>query len=242
MSSFAFTDATTYVAGYDFTTDLNQITLKVDVEEKDCTTFGGGGFRSRLAGLRNIEAELQGYWQSATSGAVDPESFPDLGVVDRPVTMTPTGAAGSAAYIFQAGKFSYQMFGQVGEVTPFTLSCLGTNGVGVARGQVAAAKGAVSATGALGSVLNLGAPTSTQYVYAVLHVFSAGTTITVQVQSDDSAGMGSPTTRGTIGPITTTGGTWMTRVAGPFVGETHWRMNVSAITGTFSVAGAIAVQ
>ena len=109
------------------------------------------------------------------------------------------------------------------------------------RGQLAKAKGNVSATGQLGSVLNLGAPTSTQYVYATLHVFSAGATITVEVQSDSSAGFGTPTTRGTIGPITARGGTWMTRVAGPFAAETHWRMNVSAVTGTHSVAGAIAV-
>jgi hypothetical protein len=33
----------------------------------------------------------------------------------------------------------------------------------------------------------------------------------------------------------------MTRLAGPFT-DAYWRLNVSAITGTFSVAGAIAVQ
>lgn len=242
MASFSLTDATTWIHGYDFTTDLNQIGLSGEVEELDNTTFGGGGYRSRIGGLRDVSADLQGFWQSATTDAVDPQAFPELGTADRVITMSPTGVAASTAYMFQAGKFNYNLGGQVGEVMPFSLGCMGTNGVGLVRGQVAKAKGTVSATGQLGSILNLGAPTSTQYVYAVLHVFSAGTTITVQVQSDDGAGFASATTRGTIGPITTTGGTWMTRVAGPFVGETHWRMNVSAITGTFQVAGAIAVQ
>lgn len=242
MSSFALLDVTSYIAAHDFTTDSNEISLSVEVDDQETTTFGGGGWRSRLGGLRSVEAELSGLWQ-AGDAQVDAEVFPSLGTVNEVVTISPTGVEAATAYLLQAGKFSYELLGDVGEVAPFTLSMMGTEGTaGLVRGQLAKAKGNVSATGALGSVLNLGAPTSTQYVYAALHVFSAGTTITVQVQSDDGAGMGTPTTRGTIGPITTTGGTWMTRVAGPFVGETHWRLNVSAITGTFQVAGAIAVQ
>jgi hypothetical protein len=143
----------------------------------------------------------------------------------------------------QCAKLKYSTFGDVGDLMPYALDLSGSNTVGMVRGQVAKAKGSVAATGVLGSVLNLGAPIAGQYVYAVLHVFGTpGTTITVQVQSDDSSGFASATTRGTIGPITTAGGTWLARVAGPFSGETHWRMNVSAITGTFTVAGAIGVQ
>lgn len=242
MGSFALVDATTFVHGYDFTTDLNEIALNISAQELDVTTFGGGGYRARIAGLRDVEASLKGFWQSATSAAPDPQAFPDLGVADRVVTMSPTGVAGSTAYLFQAGKFTYELFGAIGEATPFTLGCKGTNAVGAVRGQVAAAKGNVSATGVLGSVVNLGAPSATQFVYVAFHVFSAGTTITVQLQSDTAAGFSSATTQATIGPITAVGGTWMTRLAGPFSGETHWRLNVSAITGTFQVAAAIAVQ
>lgn len=240
MTSFAFVDATTWVNGYDFTTDLNQVSLTATAEELDNTAFGSGGYRSRIGGLKTVSAQLAGFWQSAASAAVDPQAFPDLGVADRVVTIAPDDAETTTAYFFQGGKFSYDMFGQIGEVTPFTLGMQGTNGVGAVRGQVAKAKANVSATGATGSVVNLGAVGSTQYLYAVLHVFTAGTTITVQVQSDDSSGFASPTTRGTIGPITTTGGTWMTRVAGAIT-DTHYRFNVSAVTGTFSIAGAIGI-
>lgn len=242
MTSFALTDATIWIGGYDFTGDSNELSLEISADELECTVFGGGGYKSRAAGLRNTEMSVGGYWQSATTDAVDPQVFPNLGTVDRVVTLAPTSTETSVAYMFQAVKLGYQMFGDVGSVTPFTLSAQGSNGIGTVRGQVAKAKGTVSATGALGSVVNLGAPTSTQYVYATLHVFSAGTTITVQVQSDTASNFPSATTRATIGPLTTTGGTFMTRVAGPFAGETHWRLNVSAITGTFQVAGAIAVQ
>lgn len=242
MSTFVLTDATTWVAGHDFTTDLNQISLSADVDEQENTTFGGGGFRSRVGGLRNVEAELNGYWQSATSAAVDPQAFSTLGTIDEPVTMSPTGAVGGPAYMFQAGKFSYELGGDIGEVMPFTLSMMGTNGIGAVRGQIAAARGGVSAPGVLGSAVDLGAGAAGRWLYAILHVFSAATTLTVQVQSDDSAGFASPTTRGTIGPITAAGGTWMTRVDASAITDTHYRFNASAVTGAFSVAGAIALQ
>ena len=240
MTTFALTDATTWVNGYDFTTDLNQIQLSVTADELDNTTFGGGGFRSRISGLKTVGATLNGYWQSAASAAPDPQAFPDLGVADRVVTVAPDDAAGTTCYMFQGGKFSYEMFGQVGEVTPFTLGMSGTNGVGVVRGQVARPKATVNSTGATGSVVELGAVGSTQYLYASLHVFTAGTTITVQVQSDDNSGFSSATTRGTFSGVTTVGGSWLTRVAGPIT-DTYYRLNVSAVTGSFSIAGAIGI-
>lgn len=237
--AFALLDATAWVDDYDFTGDSNKISLSPEVEDLDGTVFGGGGWKKPTGGLKMAAASLEGFWQ----GPVDAEGFGDLGNADRVVTVSPTGLVASPAFFFQATKLKYSAFGDVGALTPFTLDMSGSNTAGMVRGQVAAAKQDVSAPAALGSAVNLGAPTASQFVYAALHVFGTpGTTITVQVQSDDNAGMTTPTTRGTIGPITAAGGTWLARVAGPFVGETFWRMNISAITGTFTVAGAIAVQ
>ncbi|WP_030487270.1 hypothetical protein [Micromonospora chokoriensis] len=240
MSSFALTDATTWVAGYDFTTNLNQMSLAVEAEQLDSTTFGGGGFRSRAGGLKSVSAQLAGYWESAAVNAPDPQAFPDLGVADRVVTMAPTPTEGSVAYFAQLGKFGYQLFGAQGELTPFSLSMASTNPAGLIRGQVAKAKGSVSATGATGSVLQLGTVSGTQYLYAVLHVFSAGTTLTVQVQSASTVGFASPTVRGTFAAATTQGGLWLARVAGPIT-DAYYRLNVSAVTGSFVVAGAIGI-
>lgn len=236
MSAFVLFDCSAWIDGFAATTYSNNLSLKQDIDDQDTTTFGSGGYKSRIGGLRSVDFELKGFWESPVD-----DTWTNLGVADRTCTVTANATEAQPAWMFQAGEFSYERGGGIGDVDPFSLKAMGTNGVGLVAGQLAKSKGDVSATGVLGSVLNLGAPTSTQYVYAVLHVFTAGTTITVQVQSDDSAGFSSATTRGTIGPITTTGGTWMTRVAGPFVGETHWRMNVSAITGTFNVAGAIGI-
>jgi hypothetical protein len=246
VATFALLNCTTYADAYDFTTDLNQLTIKTDVDEKEVTTFGGNGFRARIGGLKDVSADLQGYWQSNIAGtsfsAPDPVGFSSLGVSDRVVTITPAGVEAATAYICQLGNFSYDLGTTVGDVMPFTLAMNGTNAQGIVRGQLAKARGNVAATGVLGSGCNLTAPTANQFVYCAFHVFTAGTTITVQVQSDDNSGFTTPITRGTIGPITTAGGTWMTRVAGPFSGETWWRLNVSGITGTFNVAGSIGIQ
>lgn len=237
--AFALLNATCWLDDYDFTTDTNKITVGVERPDLDATTFGTGPWKSKAAGLLDFSLHEEGFW----SGPVDAEGFSDLGTVDRAATVSPDGVAGSIAYMGQCAKFKYSAFGAVGELVPFALDAMGSNSVGMVRGQVAKAKGAVSATGALGSVLTLTAPTTGQYVYAVVHVFGTpGTTMTVQVQSDDNAPFASPTTRATFPAITAAGGYWLTRVAGPFAGETFWRLNISAITGTFTVAGAIGVQ
>lgn len=238
MSVFYLLDCSAWVDGYDFSGDSNKLSLSAEVADLDRTRFRGGGWKSLRGGLKSVTAGLEGLW----SDEPDLEGFGDLGGADRAVTISPTGVAGDRAYVFKATKLKYSAFGEVASLTPFTLDMSGSNTTGLVRGRVAAALGDVSATGQLGSVLNLGAVSSTQYLYAVAHVFGTpGTTITIDVESDDAAGMASPTTRGTLGPLTAAGGTWLARVAGPIT-DTYWRLNVSAITGTFTVAGAIAVQ
>lgn len=241
MPTLALTDAFCYVDGYDFTSDTNELRLTAEGDELDKTTFGSGGWREFAVGLKRANLEMAGFWQSDTD-AVDPQAFNNLGVPGRVVTLGDLDTETTPAVGFQLIQMRYEFLGPLGQLAPFRLAGSGSDGVGVVHGQLAKAKGAVSGTGQLGSILNLGAPTSTQFVYATVNIFSAGTTITILLESDTAAGFTTPTTRATIGPLTTTGGTWMTRVAGPFAGETHWRFNVSTISGTFTVAGLIAVQ
>jgi hypothetical protein len=239
VSTFAFVDPTIWVGGMDATGYLTQVSLSISVAELDSTVFGLAGFRSRKGGLRTVESQYSGFWEAGT-GAPDPEIFTNLGVADRVATIAPSSTETSVAYMHQLGKFAYNPFGQIGELTPFSLNGSNTSAAGVVRGQVAKAKGNVSSTGATGSPVQLGASGSTQYLYAALHVFSAGTTITVQVQSDNASNFPSPTTQGTFSGITTASGTWLTRIAGPITDD-WFRLNISAITGTFQIAGAIAI-
>lgn len=236
------TDVTTWAHGYDFTTDLNQISLKASVDDLDKTTFGTGGYKGRGGGLRDVTLALNGFWGSGASASPDSDGFGDLGVMNRAVTMTPTGVQGSVAYLSQLGKFTYEAFGSIGDMTPFSLECSGSTKFGLVRGLVAAPKQTISAAGVLGAGVVLPAASSTQFVYATLHAFTAGTTISVQVQSASDAAFTTPHAVGSPMVVTATGGIWMTRVAGPST-DTYYRFNVAATpTGTFSLAGAIAVQ
>lgn len=245
MGSYAALSHTTWIDGYDWTADLNRLAVQFDWQALDNTAFSMTAHR-RIGGLESAQSALGGWHDLAVSGQ-DVTAFTGLGATTKVVTHSVDGTETSVAYAYLARKLNYKIFGQLGEVAPFELGIMGSRAAGAVmypavRGQIAKAKGVVSATGQLGSVLNLGAPTSSQYVYATVHIFAAGTTITIQVQSDDNSGMTTPTTRATIGPLTATGGTWMTRVAGPFAGEAYWRLNVSAITGSFTIGATIAVD
>lgn len=245
MGSQILKNVRTWVDGFDLTGQSNSGALDLMYEVHDVTVFrpvGQGGARERACGLEDIAASQRGLW-AAGANSVDADAFSNLGRTDVVMTMSPDGLEGSVCYMMRTGRFKYSLFGEHGKPAPFSLDFKGAQGeTAVARGMVAKTdSAAVAATGPAGSVVELGAVGASQYLYAALHVLSAGTTITVQVQSDDSAGMGSPTTRMTLGPVTAVGGVWGVRVAGPIT-DTHWRLNVSAITGSFLLAGLIGIR
>jgi hypothetical protein len=243
VAPVALTNAFAYVAGHDFTGDTNEVRLNCEAAALDKTTFRSQGWTEHALGLKSSTFAVNGFWQSASADSVDSEAFPDLGVANRVVTFADVETAGLPAYMAQVGKFSYSTFGQLGELAPFELGCSGTDGVGIVRGYLAKAAGTVSATGALGSSLNLGLIGAGQYLYATFHVLGTpGTTITAVVESDEDDTWSSATTRITFGPITTAGGTWGTRVAGAIASDDWFRVRVTAITGTFTVAAAIGIQ
>jgi hypothetical protein len=245
MTATVLTDATIYADGFDYTTHANSVELSAEVDDQDITTFGGNGWKQLTGGLRECSASCDIFWQSAavdSPDGVDAENFSHLGHAGFPFSVGPTRTEGDTAYFFKASSYNYELLGDVGDVSTSSLQVSGTDTQGLIRGKWAKIKGNVSAVGAIGSAVNLGAVSSTQFVYAVFHIFSVGTTLSWKLESDTSSGFATPANVGsTQGPFTTRGGTYMTRVAGPIT-DSWFRFNLTACTGTFSVAGAIAVQ
>lgn len=247
MSILVLTDAFAHVDGHDFSCDTNNVMLRNDVAVLDATTFCSDGWTEQRGGLKSVTFDMSGFWQSAESGAVDPEVFPNLGQTDRVFTVGPSDVltttsiglfnAPGTCYMFRAGHFNYQMFGEIGQLTPFQVSSAGTNGIGSRRGKLIVPKQTVTGTGQVGVALDTAFGFGTTTAYCAVHVFSAGTTITLQLQSDDNLSFSSPTTQATIGPLTAADGTW-TQVVGPG-SDRYYRLNVSAITGSFSIAAAL---
>ena len=250
MAAIALLDAFVATDGYDYTGDLNSVQLTVEGDVLPATPFRST-FKRVIGGLKQVSLQEKGFWSSAVTQSPDSETFPQLGQVDKVFTVgideaqptSPVSISGSeVAYMFKAGKFAYEIGDQVGTVAPFTLAAEGTGAEGVVRGIQIRTKSTVAATGQLGATLDtlgLGIPSGWS-LFTTFHCFVPATTITVQVQSDDNTGFSSPTTIGTIGPITTSSGTWLA-IAGP-VTDRYFRLNVSAITGTFTVAAAMGLR
>lgn len=243
MPTYPGLQHTTWVGGYDFTGDSNKTSLKITYKPLDRTVYGNTA-RNRIAGLEIDESQVAGFWDSA-AGAVDPVTFAAL-TTTQPVSQSVDGSLGSVAYFYQGKTLGYKMFDKVGELVPFTLDASSARtptagSVGAVRGQVCAIKQSVSATGAVGAGVLLAATGASEFLYGALHVYSAGTTITAVLESDDNSGFSSATTRATLGPITAIGGTWATRVAGAIT-DTYYRYRITAITGTFTVAGVVGIK
>ncbi|WP_330438818.1 hypothetical protein OHB44_28005 [Micromonospora sp. NBC_00821] len=240
MSTFAANNITTWFGGYDMTADTNQTTMPIEYEALISTTMGPAGTRtahSRVAGLESVSSQVAGFAQFGV-GLVDEAAFNALGGTVQVITHSHDGVEGSPAYFYQSRAFTYQVFGDVGQLTPFNLTAQASKGngsPGAIRGAVLKTKANVVATGATGTGNQLGAVAADQFLYAALHVFGVGTTITAVLESDDNSGFTSATTRATFGPITAAGGTWATRVPGAIT-DTWYRLRVTAITGTFSIA------
>lgn len=238
MGSLAASNITTWFSAYDMTGDLNSTSLAMEYEALDSTVFGCTA-RTRAAGLEDVTLQEAGFWQ-AGAGLIDPTAFTALGGASQVITNASDPAEGTVAYFYRARQFQYQLFGEVGQLIPFSLNASSARGTGLAavgavRGRTLKTKASVSSTGVTGTAYQLGAVASGQYLYAGLHVFSAGTTITGVIESDDNSNFTSATTRITFSGITTAGGYWGTRVAGAITDD-YYRLRITAITGTFSIA------
>lgn len=238
MAATALIDAQVFGAGFDFTGVVNEGAVEANVDTKDASTFGSAGWTEVAGGMRSGVFSTKGFYEAGT-GKVDPAAWAALGTADQVFILATSAAEGSPAFMFQGVESHYSVHGPIGELDPFELSAV-SSGAGVVRGGLTKAKGTVSATGATGTPVLLPAASATQYVYAAVQAFSAGTTITVRVESDTAANFPSATTVATLPAITAVGGYWMVRVAGPQT-DTYYRINVTAITGSFVIAAAIGI-
>ncbi len=240
MSAISLLNVTTYADGHDFTSDTNTAKLEMTITELDRTTFASNGWKECVAGVKSVRFSEEGIWQ-AGSAQVDPEVFPNMGAT-KTFTLAPVATETGTAYIWQAKEVHYELpRGGYGELAQFLINSVGANGQGVVKGKLALKKTTVSSTGSKGTACNIATTSASAYVYASLHCFTAGTSASVRVESATESGFASATTVATFPAVTAAGGNWLTRVAATS-GQNYYRFYVSGISGSFDLAGAIAVQ
>ncbi|WP_030267943.1 hypothetical protein [Streptomyces sp. NRRL B-24484] len=244
MTAIILTNVRLFTAGADLTGSSNKVELQSEVEEKDGTTFGSGGWKAPKGGLASSSIQGEGLWEAGDPGLIDDVAWATLGGVG-PWTVCPdTAALGSLAYFTQMLRCDYSLLGEVGELAPW--SSKGSGAWPLARGQIAHPPGTARSSSGTGTAQQLGALTAGRRLYANLHVLSvAGTaapTITARVESDDNAGFTSATTRLTFNAATAQGGQAL-RTDGSAITDDWWRIAWS-ITGTgpsFTFAAALGI-
>ena len=210
-----------WFGGYDFTGVMNALALESGVELQDGTVFGDAG-RRRLAGLKSVIANHEGYFDAVP---VDKPLAAAIGLVDQPMSFGPVdGIEGSLAYTFAAIVGEYSPGGAVGSMFAFSVSAEGSDGSELIRGTLM--HNAARTATAQGTARQLGAVAAGQKLYAALHVIAvAGTTPTldVKVQSDDAEGFASAVDRITFAQKTAIGGAWASPVPGAITDD-WWRI------------------
>ena len=244
MAAIVLTDSQLYVDDHDMTCDANQAMMNANAEAKLANTFCSGGWDEYLKGVKSADLSVSGLWQTGAD-SIDATEWAASGNTGRVVTFVPPGATeGGAAYMLQTVRTSYDFLGPHGEIAPFNFTAQGSEADGMVRGRLLLTKTAsISSTGAVGTAVQVGAVAADEFLYLVVHLFpTAGTSITIAAESDATNSFsGSETSRANTGSLTTAGGTWVTKVAGPIT-DTWWRLNVSAVVGSWTAAGAVASQ
>ncbi len=244
MGKFVLLDARLFAPGADLSGASNKIELTSEIEDKDVTNYRSQGWKEVLGGLGSAEISGEGQWEAGDPSRVDDASWSTLGGVG-PYTVCPNDSVvGALAYLVSGLRTDYKVGDAVGEVAPWA----GTvkSSWPLVRGQIAHPPGTARTATGTGTALNLGAVPAGKRLYAALHVLSAaGTTpsITARIESDDSAGFGTPITRAAFTAATAPGGQ-IARTDGLAITDTHYRVawTISGTTPSFMFAVSLGIR
>lgn len=201
-----------------------------------CTTTG---YREFIAGLKSWEMNADGMLDFVNDGQDEKLGTDVVGSSLTPVSIMPTtsgGALAALAYSGQALHVSYQAFGTIGELAPFSMSAVG-KGDPLIRGQVMHPSATERSASGNGTGYQLGAISATQSIFLALHVvtITGAPTFAVILESDDNASFTSATTRITSANYSAaTGGEWQ-QLAGA-VTDDYWRVRWTFSGGTAPTA------
>jgi len=241
MSKFVFKNGKVFSGGYDLSSNVTSVNLEINADELDATTINSNGFKEKLGGLKDSALQLDGFYEA---GANKPDALLGASIGNELiVSVVPEAGVGNIAYFMKSRLFSYNIFGSVGEITPFSVSKSNSSDK-VVRGTIQL-DGDVTTTGAsTGS--NLGAVSTGEKVYAAVHCTAvSGTstpTITFILQSDDNASFTSPTDVATFTDITAIDAQYVSDDS--TTSDTYWRLSYT-ITGTtpsFSIHASIGIE
>lgn len=223
------------LGGYDLTGDTNAIAASYGAQALDGTVLGDNT-RNYGGGLKTTKFVNKGFWDATADAGI----FDDISLTDV-LTFGFGSAEGDVVFFQQAMAAQYQTGDQVGKYLPFSLTAEAAGDL--IRGTLAANKTGITTTGS-GTSFQLGAVSSSQKVYAALHVTDiqgTGTPTLAAILQSSPDGT-SWTDRITFTDATAIGAQFDS-LAGAIT-DTYWRITYT-ITGTtpsFDFVVAVGIQ
>ena len=245
MASTVLLNVRTFAVGVDLTGVSNKIEVSAEVEDKDGTNYGSGGWKEVKGGLASAELSGEGLWEAGDPSKVDDASWSQLGGVGPwSVSANNSAAVGELAYLMNALRADYKLGEAVGEIAPW--SSTAKSNWPLVRGQFAHPPGIARTATGTGTGLQLGAVQAGKRLYGALHVLSAvGTTpsLTARVESSADNTFAAPTTRLTYAAATAVGGQIL-RTDGTAITDTWWRIawDITGTTPSFLFAVSLGIQ
>lgn len=233
-------DALILVGGYNASGQTNRVTLSQQAAMLDASVFGVET-KVNAAGLLMWSGQANGYWDVldplVSDAASDNQFGARLGAAAFPLCISPTTADGDPAWFGDTVESNYQYLGQIGTLLPFSISLESASDL--RRGTVLLPLASrVASTN--GTPRQLGAVAAGGKIVATLHVVAFdGTSLDVEIESDNLVGMGSPVSQ--LSFTTATGVTAekksVTSVGG--ITDDWWRVKTTFVGTSFTAFVAV---
>lgn len=214
---------------YDISGHLNSLTFNLNKDANENTVFGNTA-HSTLPGIKGFTLEHSGFGESGT-GLIETITSDNWNSTAKIMSVLSSNVSGEPAYSAQGIVPNYTLGGKIGDMYGFNGSAVGAGGITIVRGALLATGS--KATGGNGTAYQLGAVSTAQYVYGIIHctAHNAGsTTITVKIQSSSAENFSVANDRITFSVLADVGKQWATPVAGEIT-DTWWRATW-AVTST----------
>jgi len=239
-------DASLFLHSQQLASNTNAVSFAVEAEEIDATTFGIGGNKEFVAGLRNSSLSCELILETS---AVAPESALEAlldAETDAPFTVTRNHppADGDVAWFANVVTLGLTLKQAIGALWSGTMK-FGNRSRAVRGNVLESALGVnVRAATGTGASLTMPAVAAGEKLVAAVHVISAtGTTPTLDliIESDSTSGFPSGTTRVTV-PQFIAVGSYYVVIDGPIT-DTEYRVSatVGGTTPAFEYLVAIAI-
>lgn len=233
-----------YVGALALAANTRDVSYSIAAAMQPSTTYSDGGWECVRPGLKSGTITFDGFTDFAVGAVDDTIGVAGLGgqnVISVYENPTGTIAAGDHARISRGVVTTFEPIrGAVGEMAGLMLGA--KFDTVVPEALVLHPETSRSSTGT-GTAVAMTGPTSSQRLYAALHVvaWSGLTSLVVKVQTDDNGSFTSATDRITFSTATGVTSEWSS-VAGAFNTETHVRVSYTIVgTGscTFAVAAGV---